>query len=249
MKKEGISITSLIFVILNFNLQVEAQEASDSVVVRRTSGTIIIDGNLDEPDWQNAQIIGPFLNYPTRNPEENELTHVKILWDEENLYIAFKSYDTNILATRMERNIDVWQDDCVEAFISPYLTIPEKYLNIEINPIITYYCGIHLFEKGSKWYTPSLQIGRQHEGTINNEDDKDKWWIIEVAIPYKMFSVLGFTDIPKSGDTWRFNLYRLARIAEPARRNLFYLPEPLNNHSPEYFGKLIFSEETWMNDN
>lgn len=144
----------MVFITLNSNLLVEAQEASDSVVVRRASGKIIIDGNLDEPDWQNAQLVGPFLIYPTRNPEENELTHAKILWDEKTLYIAFKSYDTNIVATRMERNIDVW----------------------------------------------------------------------------------------------RFNLYRLARKTEPARRNLFYLPEPLNNHSPEYFGKLIFSEETWIND-
>jgi len=248
MKRKGIAIVSLIIVMLNFNLLVEAQEASDPVVVRHASGTIIIDGNLDEPDWQNAQLVGPFLIYPTRNPEDNELTHAKMLWDEQNLYIAFKSYDTNIVATRMERNIDVWKDDCVEAFISPYLTIPEKYLNIEINPIITYFCGIHLFEDGSRWYTPSLQIGRQHEGTINNEGDKDKWWIIEVAIPFQMFSVLGYMDIPKPGDTWRFNLYRLARNTEPARRNLFYLPEPLNNHSPEYYGKLIFSEKTWMTD-
>ena len=248
MKKKWILITSVFFITLNSNLLVEAQEVSDSVIIRRASGKIIIDGNLDEPDWQNAQLVGTFLTYPTRDQEKSEFTHAKMLWDEKNLYVAFKSYDTNIVATRMERNIDVWRDDCVEAFISPYLTIPEKYLNIEINPIITYYCGIHLFEKGSKWYTPSLQIGRQHEGTINNEDDKDKWWIIEVAIPYQMFSVLGYMDIPKPGDVWRFNLYRLARKTEPARRNLFYLPEPLNNHSPEYFGKLIFSEETWIND-
>ena len=246
MKRKGILIVNLIIILLSFNLLVEAQEVSDSVVVRCTSGTIIIDGNLNEPDWQNAPLVGPFLIYPTRNPEDNELTHAKMLWDEQNLYIAFKSYDTNIVATRMERNTDVWKDDCVEAFISPYLTIPEKYLNIEINPIITYYCGIHLFAEGSRWYTPSLQIGRQHEGTINNEGDQDKWWIIEVAIPFQMFSVLGYMDIPRSGDTWRFNLYRLARNTEPARRNLFYLPEPLNNHSTEYFGKLIFSEETWI---
>lgn len=243
MRKSWILISSLIIIIFIVNLPIEAKEASDSVVVHRASGTIIIDGNLDESDWQNAQLVGTFLTYPTRNPEEKELTHAKMLWDDENLYIAFKSYDDNILATRMERNVDVWRDDCVEAFISPYPATPEKYLNIEINPICTYYCGIHLFEKGSKWYTPALQIGRQHEGTINNESDQDKWWIIEVAIPYQMFNVLRYEDVPKSGDIWRFNLYRLARKIEPERRNLYYLPKPLNNHSPEYYGKLLFSDK------
>ena len=48
MGEKWILITSVVFITLNFNLLVEAQEASDSVVIHRASGKIIIDGNLDE---------------------------------------------------------------------------------------------------------------------------------------------------------------------------------------------------------
>jgi hypothetical protein len=52
---------------------------------------------------------------------------------------------------------------------------------------------------------------------------------------------LGLKATPREGDVWRFNLYRLGGKTEPPRRNLFFLPEPLGNHSPEYYGKLIFA--------
>jgi len=49
MKKKWILITCVVFITFNSNLLVEAQEVSGSVIVRRVSGKIIIDGNLSIP--------------------------------------------------------------------------------------------------------------------------------------------------------------------------------------------------------
>ncbi len=232
-----------------------------SVAVHRAAGKIWLDGNVDELAWAKVESLGPFLIYPTHNPDKGEVTEAKMLWDDENLYIAFKTIDKNILATRTQRYEDVFNDDCVEAFLSPFADAPQIYTNIEINALGTFLSEIHLagpnpeIEKMPRviassytkkpghylWSPPGLQIGRQHQGTINNEDDEDGWWIIEMSIPFETFRYLGMKQSPKAGDVWRFNLYRIGGKTEPPRRNLFYLPEPLGNHSPEYYGKLVFA--------
>jgi hypothetical protein len=233
-----------------------------SVTIHRAIGKIFIDGNLDEPDWARAAAVGPFLIFPTHEPEKGEVTEAKILWDDDALYIAFKTIDRNILATRTQRYEDVFNDDCVEAFLSPFPDSPQVYTNIEVNALATFLSEIHLgrpdpeLEKMPRvtpsrytpkpghylWSPPGLELGRQHLGTINNESDIDSWWIIEESIPFSTFRFLGMKEKPKEGDIWRFNLYRIGGKTEPPRRNLFFLPEPLGNHSPEYYGKLIFSK-------
>jgi hypothetical protein len=243
------------------SLDTPPQPALKSVTVHRAAGKIWLDGNIDEPAWAKVDTLGPFLVYPTHDPDKGEITEAKMLWDDENLYIAFKTIDKNILATRTQRYEDVFNDDCVEAFLSPFADAPQIYTNIEINALGTFLSEIHLaapdpeIEKMPRviasrytkkpghylWSPPGLQIGRQHEGTINNEADEDGWWIIEMSVPLETFRFLGMKQIPKEGDVWRFNLYRIGGKTEPPRRNLFFLPDPLGNHSPEYYGKLVFA--------
>lgn len=240
-----------------------AESEAESVSIHRASGKIWIDGNLDEAAWAQIEPVGPFLVYPTHRPEGKEATEARMLWDDDCLYLAFKTIDKNILATRTQRHEDVFNDDCVEAFLSPFADSPQIYTNIEINALGTFLSGIHLakpdpeLEKMSHavslrytskpghylWSPPGLQIGRWHQGTINAETDEDSWWVIEMSLPFSSFRYLGMKENPKVGTVWRFNLYRLGGKSDPPRRNLFYVPEPLSNHSPEYYGKLIFAKE------
>ncbi len=238
-----------------------AREESGPVIVRKAAGPIFIDGNLDEPDWQRARRVGTFLVHPTREPESEDLTEAWVLWDEVNLYIAFRCQDRHISAERTQRNSDVSQDDCVEAFLSPFPARPRVYTNIEINVLGTYLSRMIQDEpieavRGAPgvadpeslrphWHPPGLQIGRSHSGTINDDADTDAWWIIEFSLPFRALRYLGLTEPPRPGDEWRFNLFRLGGRTDSFRRNLFYIPEGKSNHSPEHFGRLVFSETTW----
>jgi hypothetical protein len=246
----------------NFVIQGTQQPELKSVTFRRAAGKIWIDGNIGEPAWAQVEPVGPFLLYPTHNPGTEEATVAKILWDDECLYIAYTTTDKNILATRTQRYEDVFNDDCVEAFLSPFADAPQIYTNIEINALGTFLSEIHLAGPDPEiekmplviashytpkpghylWSPPGLQIGRRHKGTINLETDEDSWWVIEMSIPFSTFRYLGMKENPKEGSVWRFNLYRIGGKNVPPRRNLFYLPEPMGNHSPEYYGRLVFSK-------
>lgn len=262
MKKltAGILFMALAFFSRIFSTRGDVPE-SPSVTIHRASGKISIDGNLDEPDWARAATVGPFLVYPTHEPETGETTEARMLWDAENLYIAFKTADRNILASRTRRYEDVFNDDCVEAFLSPFPDTPRIYTNIEVNALATFLSEIHLdrpdpaLEKMPRvipsrytpkpghylWSPPGLELGREHVGTINDETDVDSWWAIELGIPFSAFRHLGMKHPPAAGTVWRFNLYRIGGKTVPPRRNLFFLPEPQGNHSPEYYGRLIFA--------
>ena len=48
------------------------------------------------------------------------------------------------------------------------------------------------------------------DGTINNPNDRDKGWSIEIAIPWKAFiSNFRSNNPPKDGDQWKVNFSRV----------------------------------------
>jgi len=255
MNKKTVMITAIFFFILiSFSFS-----HGNKVKVKRATGKIYIDGNLTEKDWKNTKPVGEFYIFPTHNYEKKDITEAKILWDDENIYIAFKAYDKHIEATRTQRLTDVYNDDCIEFFVSPFKNNVKVYINFEINALGTYNSGIHLLkpnlllkdlfgvrnpEKASTyWYPPGLQIGRYHVGTMNNNKDEDSYWIIEMSVPFSLFKYAGYKkNKPEIGDVWRFNLYRLGGTVDSYRRNLFFLPKGKSNHATEYFGYLIFGK-------
>ena len=62
------------------------------------------------------------------------------------------------------------------------------------------------------WDMPGLQSAVHVDGTINNEEDKDKGWTVEIAIPWKSLKILADGDRralpPLEGDVWRMDFSR-----------------------------------------
>jgi hypothetical protein len=67
-----------------------------SLAAARVTGPIVVDGHLDEPDWQQAQAATEFTQ---RDPDEgkpaSERTEARILLDEEAIYIGVRMFDSN----------------------------------------------------------------------------------------------------------------------------------------------------------
>ncbi|MEM7475377.1 MAG: carbohydrate-binding family 9-like protein [Planctomycetota bacterium] len=73
------------------------------------------------------------------------------------------------------------------------------------------------------WDFPGLQSAVHIDGTLNNDEDRDRGWTVELALPWQSLQVLNMSKPrslpPNAGDIWRmdfsrFNQYKEAPQAE-----------------------------------
>ena len=79
-------------------------------------GPIVIDGNLDEPQWSLAQPGGDFVqNEPRTGEPATEPTEVRLLYDDENLYIGVYCFDSagrdGVTVTEVKRDYRPFDND------------------------------------------------------------------------------------------------------------------------------------------
>lgn len=212
-------------------------------VVKRTSGRIYIDGNVTEEDWKAAGTVGDFV-FPWYREGKKEQTDVRLLWDDEYLYVLFKCEDENISAHYYQRNSSPYRDDCVEVFISPNSENPLWYANNEINCLGTWLVGFHKGEINEYVVPDKILVGRSHKGSINKEDDKDEYWIIELGIPFESLRDYEVQLPPESGDIWGINFNRCGGdVNQQYSQWTASKTDKPNFHRPQDFGRLIFSGE------
>ncbi|NEP91357.1 MAG: hypothetical protein F6K18_33690 [Okeania sp. SIO2C2] len=210
-----------------------------------TSTPIIIDGKLDEPAWIAAPDVGPF-KFPWWESGKQEQTVSKLLWDDDYLYVSFIVEDAHIWAEKTERDSAVFKDDCVEVFTAPNPERPLTYFNIEMNVQGVFLDQFHRQSLGERkteeWNGEGIKIATSIVGTLNDDSDVDKYWILEAAIPFENFAEVAKNIPPKPEDIWYLNLNRLG-----GETNLQYsqwspsqTPKP-QFHAPQDFGRVKFS--------
>ena len=214
-------------------------------IIRRTKEPIHIDGKRDEPVWNSTKSVGNFVFTWQKNEDtQQQQTDARILWDDDYLYVSFYCDDKDVSASRTDRDSDVFRDDCVEVFASPEIEHPENYFNLEINAR-----GAQLDEYrpggqnlGRAWNPDGIKIGTSVVGTLNDPNDVDHGWLLEVAIPFRIFSEVIPTGRPRIGDRWRLNLNRLENdmsILSQWSQGDRNVPR---FHTPNYFGFVTFAE-------
>lgn len=120
--------------------------------IYRAGTPIVVDGRLDEPAWVGAPDVGAFV-FPWYEGGKQEQTVAKMLWDDENLYVAFICEDAHISAEHTERDSAVWKDDTVELFTAPNPNKPQAYFNIEMNVLGIFLDQFHPAESGAPFTT------------------------------------------------------------------------------------------------
>ncbi len=232
-------------------LNLKAEEARRTYYIKKTREKIIIDGRLNESSWRRAKIIKGFTRFlaPTKTPTYQ--TQARMLWDDKNLYIAFECEDPDIWSPKMERDGPLWKGEVVEVYIDPDGD-GKNYKEIEVNPL-NQVIDLNIpfakdgrpgipWKEGSKWNAQGLKTAVKVEGTVNNRQDRDKKWTVEIAIP-----LINFTTAPnippQPGDRWRLQLYRIDRSStlKESKELSSWSPTP-TFHVPENFGEIIFTE-------
>lgn len=88
---------SITFIFLLVNLTAFAQtknQPGKGLGIRKATGKIVLDGKLDEADWQSAEVAADFfLNYPVDNAAPSFQSEARVTFDEHALYVSFVCYD------------------------------------------------------------------------------------------------------------------------------------------------------------
>src|SRR6516162_5386260 len=87
-------------------------------VCYRAKGKITIDGKLDEADWKAVPWTDDFVDIEgDKKPKPRFRTRAKMLWDDDNLYIAAELTEPHVWATLRDHDSVIFNDNDFEVFI------------------------------------------------------------------------------------------------------------------------------------
>jgi hypothetical protein len=214
---------------------------------RRADSKIEVDGKLNELAWRNAAWFGDF-KFAWWKDGKQEQTVARMLWDDEFLYVSYECQDAHISAVQTEHDSPVYKDDCVELFTAPNPARPLDYFNIEMNVNRAILDRHHPDGPGKtvpNWNSHGIRIATSVDGTLNDDTDKDRGWVLEVAIPFANFAEVTGRSHPRDGDIWHLNLNRLGGQTNPQYSQ--WSPGTTKApafHAPDTFGRVTFSTQS-----
>jgi hypothetical protein len=157
-----------------------AIQESFQLTIQPTKGPIKLDGILDEPAWNTVQAVSQFnKKFPNDIGAPKKQTEVKYLFDDKNLYFAFKVYDSGTAIIRsLKRDIGHDGNDGVAVVLDPlnqktngfYFVV--SALNVQSEDQLTGSSdGGISYSWDTKWFSMTKDYGN--------------YWIAEIAIPLK----------------------------------------------------------------
>ena len=188
--------------------QVQVSDAARSVTAIHAVQAPRVDGTLDDPIWQTAEIVSDFRQ---REPQETsaatEKTEVRILYDSRHVYFGIHCYDQTpsaIVATQLRRDLTMDLDDNFAIMIDPALGHRNGYI-FEVNPLGTQRDG-EVIEEQAPLGTDSI-VDPSWDGLwISAAKMTNDGWTATVAIPFSTLNFRGGTEV-----TWGLNFRRFIR--------------------------------------
>jgi cellulose/xylan binding protein with CBM9 domain len=212
-------------------------------VVHRARGPIRIDGVLAESSWDAAEKAGPFVR-SLDGKGASAATEARLLWDDENLYVAFLAEDANVAGAFFKDDESLYTSNVVEIFLNPSRD-SSRYDEIEVAPTNALFDAS--FSGGPRQgmdlsWSSRARHAVHVDGTLNQPGDVDRGWTVELGIPFAALTGMPGAR-PERGDTWKFNLYRLRQGAgQPGEGQAFRPPMRGDFHALDRFAILRFEE-------
>ena len=210
---------------------------------------IKLNGKLDDPAWGKAEKVA-LVDAITGKPGRYD-TFIRVLHNDEFLYVGFECEDEYIWGTVTERNGPVYDEECVEVFLNP-ADAPHQYYEINLSPKNVVYDACVLnhrtLEKPYEKFEALFGLDLKNLNTAVHADGKTdvvgkgKRWTAEYAIPFN--ALYGASNIPPlPGDVWRVNFYRIDSPKKGQREHYAWSPTGRAAfHLPWRFGFLKFSD-------
>jgi len=246
--------------------QSKTETLPKTYIAYRTSDNINIDGDDSDVSWSKAQWSEAFIDIEgVKKPTYN--TQVKMLWDETYFYILAKLEEPHVWANLKQRDTIIFYDNDFEVFIDPD-SDTFNYYELELNALNTAWDlfvskpyretdGVVL----NDWDINGLKSAIKVDGTINNPNDTDKGWMVELALPWSAYKTSYYEDNVPTDKFWRVNFSRVNwefqlsgnKYERKKDNNGQFIPEynwvwspigVINMHLPEKWGYVYFSSKT-----
>ena len=249
----GLSLLSCLIVLGSAcgALSQRAQEPPAAVpeyVILRAAGPIAVDGDPGDAPWRDAGPIAFAFPWNDVAQEPPQSTVARMLYDDDALYLLYECVDPYLDAEVTEHDGPVYEEDAVEVFATPNPGDVSAYFGYEMNirgTLLDYiaFTGGEQRTEGIafRWQSEGVSIRTTHDGTLNDHADRDRGWVLEMAIPFGNFRNLGGRIPPQPGDLWRLNLNRTQGYrGQFSQWSDTHAPMPSFHHSA-WFGKVWFA--------
>ena len=201
------------------------------VHIKKAADKIVIDGILDEPDWQHASSAGNFWqNFPFDSSLAQQQTEAKVTFDDQFLYISAICYQPDkYIVQSLRRDYPNGTSDIFFVNIDPFK------------------------DKQNSFYFSVTPYGTQKEGLIfggseNNFDWDNKWYseatrhedkyIVEIAIPFK---TLRYKLDADNKDEWNINFCRNNLVLNE-RSSWAPIPRNFRMINTNFNGSMVWDE-------
>jgi len=164
----------------------------------------VIDGQLDEAEWQRATLIADLHQMvPIEYAEPTEPTRIRIYYDDDALYIGARMFDSQAEAMNanvLRQGASFFGDDFLSVILAPFNDNRNGY-RFQLNPNGIRMEMLSFDTTGQDWNWNGIW-----DGAASRDDDG---WTAELAIPFKTLS------FNPQNDTWGINFSRdLGRVDE-----------------------------------
>jgi hypothetical protein len=234
-------------------------------VAAKTTSPITIDGDESDASWSRAEWTDLFEDIEN-DVKPKYATKVKMLWDETNFYILAKIDEPHVWANLKQRDTIIFYNNDFEVFIDPD-SDTFNYYELEINALNTAW-DLFLSKPYREndlvvlndWNLTGLKSAVKIHGTLNNPNDVDQGWVLEMAIPWAAYKTSYFDQNVPADKFWRVNFSRVnwqhslinGKYERKKGADGKFLPEynwvwspmgVINMHEPEKWGYVYFSSK------
>lgn len=257
-------ISLILFLVYAGCVWLVAQETPRTYIAYKATTELMIDGLSNENSWQKAPWSDTFIDIEGKK-EPTYKTQMKMLWDDSCLYFYAKLDEPHVWGTLKQRDTVVFYNNDFEIFIDPDGDT-HNYMEFEMNALNTIWDllltkpyrnhGIVL----DSWDIQGIKTAVHIDGTLNDPNDKDTGWSIEIAIPWEVLKEANTHNNIPLREFWRFGFSRVnwqfditeGRYSRKKDEKGSYLPENnwvwspqwvVNMHEPEKWGYVYFSDK------
>jgi hypothetical protein len=186
----------------------------------RASGVIRIDGHLDESAWAQAPVTESFTQIdPEEGKPASQRTEVKVLYDDDYLYVGVRLHDTGPVTGRLgRRDMDLGDSDWFGVMIDSYHDHRTAF-GFDVNPVGVRRDEVKIIDEDDNSWAPVWDVASSVDG---------EGWTAEYRIPFSQLRFSGARE-----QTWGLQFERII-----GRRNEYavstFIPKSERGGVPGY---------------